>query len=132
MSSLNECDSNPVTNDRYLGAINRNASYFCTIQTQRVPVGVFCCTPSSSDTVRLLVSTPSTGETEIKFHDASGAKYLKNETKVVFIAHGWIENVTTSMWVNRTRDGFLERGCAVVVVDWGRINSISYWQSIAM
>lgn len=98
-----DCIAEPVTYDKHLGALTGNYSYYCTAQTQRVPPGVFCCTPQASDELRLLVSIPNKGEEEVKFWDEKGASLLANEKKVVYLAHGWIEKIATSPWVNVTR-----------------------------
>ena len=103
VASLADCLLDPVTYDDHLGRLDRNASYFCTLQTQRLPPGVFCCTPQNSDKLRLLVSTPSGGEREIKFYDDDGARVLQKEHKVVYLAHGWMDKIQTSPWVNQTR-----------------------------
>ena len=131
MTGLVQCLLNTEAIDPHLGKLDRNASYFCTAQSQRLPQGLFCCAPQATDALRLLLTTPSSGEREIKFYDVNGANILKNEKKVVYLAHGWIEKIDTSPWINRTRDGFVKRGYAVVVVDWGHLNQLSYWQSIA-
>lgn len=103
VASVAECLLEPFVQDKYLGTLHRNDSYFCTAQTQRVPQGVLCCTPQPSDQIRLLLSTPGQGEREVKFHDESLASTLKNEKKVVYLAHGWLEKISDSPWVNSTR-----------------------------
>lgn len=56
---------------------------------------------------------------------------LSKEKKIVYLAHGFMETIGSSKWVNKTRDGYLRRGASVVVVDWGHLNQIQYFQAIS-
>lgn len=104
MKSFEKCASEDVVEDKIFGTFHRNDSHYCTMQTQRIPPGIFCCTPQVSDSIRLLVSSPKGDrDKEVKFHDENGANIFANDTKIVYLAHGWMEKMTVSPWVNTTR-----------------------------
>lgn len=68
---------------------------------------------------------------EISFHDTSLVEMFNSTKHIVVIAHGFLESIRISTWMNGTRDGWLNRGFEVIVVDWSHGNQVSYWQAAA-
>ena len=116
-----------VTKDKYLGSLHRNASFYCTARTTRIPLNSRCCTPRNSDQVRLLVSKKKEWpKNKFKFWDAAGINLLNGDKKVVYLVHGFLEKISWSPWVGRVRDAYLKLGA-----DWGKLNQRPYYQAVA-
>ena len=105
MEGAIDCLSGEEHSDKYLGTLYKNESFYCNTDTQRVPVGIFCCSPQPPDKVRFFAYTPdgNMDDTEIKFYHEDGAKMFEDQIKVVYIIHGFMERITNSRFINNTR-----------------------------
>lgn len=95
--------------------------------------GLTCCTPQSPDLIDTkLILFRKNKETEyLNWRSVSDGEELKNEKRVVFLAHGWLEKISFSQWITDMVDGYTALGYAVIVVDWRGGNPVQYWQSSA-
>lgn len=95
--------------------------------------GVTCCSPQSPDLIdtKLLLYRNHEKAVILDWRDASHGDLLRNETRVVFVAHGWLEKISFCQWITDFIDGYNDLGYAVIVVDWRGGNSLQYWQAAA-
>ena len=96
--------------------------------------GVLCCNPQTPKMldVKFRLKVPGSEDEKIlNWRDPLHRQFLGNNSRVVFIAHGWLEKMSTSEWMTALRDEYLKRGASVIVVDWRRGNGVQYWQAMA-
>ena len=95
--------------------------------------GLTCCSPQSPDMIdtKLLLFRKNRGVFYLDWRNPNHGDLLRNETRVVFVAHGYLEKISFSQWITDLVTGYNEMGYAVVVVDWRGGNSLQYWQATA-
>lgn len=120
--------------DPILGTLKLDAHIYCN-GTGRDKRRITCCTPQTTEEiqVKFLYFNPQSRDEveEIKFYDTSLESKFNSSTKIVILVLGFHESLRISPWVNETRDGWLDRGHEVIIVEWSHGNQISYWQSAA-
>lgn len=133
MTAFSSCFAKDEHNDPILGTFKLDAHIYCNGTGRRIN-GLTCCTPQTTNEIKMkyLHWSPKTrGKVnEIRFSDRRLWKRFQS-SEVVFVVHGFHESLRISPWLNGTRDGWLNRGKEVIVIEWSHGNQISYWQAAA-
>lgn len=126
--------------DDDLGHVKIDTNVYCSVTTLRVFAGHTCCTPEpptpASKNVSIDESFPnfffyppsnqSSSSTRklLNWRQEEPAKQmLSSYEKIVYLIHGWNENIRTSVWLNRTIKAWTKsRRMPVIVVDWSSKN----------
>lgn len=117
--------------DPDLGVMKLEPNLFCTPSTARFIPGLTCCAPQPPDqfAIRLLLFKPRTSRvTELNFRSKTRPITLPDHGRIVYLIHGWLDNVTDSKWVQPVARAFNDRGAHVILVDWKFGNS-DYFQA---
>ena len=107
-------------------------SPYCSSNCSR---SLTCCTPQreSEIAVKFIYSTSKTNGARIRFNDDVSRQWVQSSSNktLVWIVHGFRDNVTRRAVFNETKDAFIDRGdYDVILVDWSRGNK-EYFQSLA-
>lgn len=110
---------------------SKKNSIYCSSNCTRA---LTCCTPQTEREidVRFIYSTTKTNGARVRFNDEVSRQLIQMSNRtLVWIVHGYRDNVTRRVLFNETKDAFIDRGgYDVVVVDWSHGNR-EYFQSIA-
>lgn len=107
--------------DKDLGVFNLEPNLYCNPLTTRFIPGLTCCAPQPPDqiAVRLLLFKPKTSQvTELDFRARRRPNILPDTGKIVYLIHGYLDNVTDSKWIQPVARAWNQRGASVIAVDW--------------
>ena len=95
-----------------------------------------CCNPQDENEldVKFIYATTKQNGDKIRYNDQQSRKWVQmsNNKTLVWIVHGFTDNVTERQLFNDTRDAFLDRGdYDVILVDWSKGADQKYYQSVA-
>lgn len=135
-AEIRRCDRDTGYSAPYIGHVTLEPLKYCDVRTFRFIKGVTCCGPQPPNETfpafRLYLpgqENPPNG-TILDWRDPSEVSKIM-EGKVIFLIHGWSENVNTSVWLRKAVDGWTcKRNTQVIVVDWHEGNKY-YFQTIA-
>ena len=137
--------------DEDLGRVKLDVSIYCTALTLRAVPRYTCCTPEpptpaiqqkesnvSTQFPNFFLFPPQNQSQSLKVHswlnwrqEEPGKSLLAKYDRVVYLIHGWNENLWTSVWLNRTIRAWVgPRKTPVIVVDWSAKNK-KFSQTVA-
>ena len=93
---------------------------------------MICCAPETPEelVVQFFLSNKKVSNQLISADNVKSAKSMLTDGRVVVVVHGFLNHFSyESIW-NQTKNGWIDRGANVIIVDWSRGNRL-YFQSMA-
>lgn len=119
--------------DPDLGYFKMDKSLYCNNSCHRLIPGIMCCNPQTPEMLDVKFRLWIKGKPEriLNWRDPNDRQYLTPNSRVVYIIHGYFEKLSTTAWMVRVRDAYLDLGNDVIVIDHRRASAIHYWQALA-
>lgn len=111
-----------------LGTFSRDPEKYCKSECMR---NLVCCRPMiyNKMDIMFILTNPEEQTIAGRFDDPGFRKHFLKRRKVVFISHGFANDIRQFTPVNDTRDGFIALEYDVVIVDWHFADAV-YGQAI--
>ena len=97
------------------------------------PRMIMCCQPQKpSEVIYQYRFYDKSGQlSQLTWNDKTVPAGFAQCSKIVFVIHGYLENLDMSSWPKIIIDGWVSRGACVIGVDWRLGNGVQYFQSSA-